>query len=60
MCDQTRKFLALSTQRESSSYYSVFKNPKEAAKKWKKILKNNEITLIEKIIAETKVGKYYC
>jgi len=58
-CEQTEKFLSVSTSKDSDSYYSVFKNPEKAANKWKVSLSSEKIKKIENIVVKSKAGSFY-
>lgn len=58
-CQQTENFLDSSTVKNVDSYYSVFKDPKESASKWKKQLSKDKIDNIGSIISATSIGKFY-
>jgi hypothetical protein len=58
-CEQTNHFLMASTDKNSNSYYSVFKNPKLASIKWKNSLELEQIKRVEKIVSNTMVGSLY-
>lgn len=57
--DQTENFLQASTSKESTAYYSVYKNPEKSANKWKEKLSSDDINAIRSIVVETKPGKLY-
>jgi hypothetical protein len=56
---ETEHFIASSTSHENSEYYSVFKDPKVAAWKWKKELAADDIGRIMRIVAQFRAGSYY-
>jgi len=56
---QTERFLSQSTTKNSDSYYSVFKNPEQAANKWRKVLDIEKIKLVEAVVMQSSVGKFY-
>jgi len=53
------KFLGASTSKDSGAYYSVYKDPKKAANKWKMALDQGKIELIKKVIERSTVGQRY-
>jgi len=58
-CEQTNEFLTASTGKNSDSYYSVYKDPKKSANKWRNKLSNDKIREIEKVVSQSRIGKYY-
>jgi hypothetical protein len=58
-CDQTEEFLTSSTTRNSSSYYSVYKNPNTASAKWKRSLSAEQISRVERVISQSRIGEHY-
>ncbi len=60
-CDQTAAFLSASTGGRSGSerYFDVFKNPLQAATKWRQELTGDQIDRIMGQIAQTKPGQLF-
>lgn len=58
-CQQTNDFLSDSTNRDSDSYYSVFKNPEKSANKWRQMLTNEQIRQVEDIVIRSAPGRLY-
>lgn len=56
---ETEGFIANSTAHENTEYYSVFKDPKVAAWKWKKELSSEDIKRIMQVVAQFRAGSYY-
>jgi hypothetical protein len=56
---ETEHFIASSTSHENTGYYSVFKNPKTAAWKWKKELAIDDVEQIMQIVSKFHAGSYY-
>ena len=56
---ETEHFIVSSTSRENSAYYSVFKDPKVAAYKWKEELSAEDVGKIMAIVAPFKAASYY-
>lgn len=56
---QTEHFIAQSTSREKGEYYSVFKDPKIAAAKWKQELSPNEIREVMATVSGFSASAYY-
>lgn len=52
-------FIASSTSREDSAYYSVFKDPKVAAWKWKKELTSSQMEQVMSVVRQFKSGERY-
>lgn len=52
---QTENFVASSTHNSNDGYYSVFKNPKDAANKWRSYLSEDEQCLISKVVNRSKL-----
>lgn len=57
--DQTSQFLSDSISKNNGTYYSVYKNPLEAADKWQKILARDDIYKIYKILSGSDVFALY-
>jgi len=55
----TERFIASSTAHENAQYYSVFKDPKVAAWKWRKELTALEIEKIMAVVSQFKSGSQY-
>lgn len=55
----TEHFIGSSTARENNEYYSVFKDPKAAAQKWKKELATPDIERIMGVTSRFKSGEQY-
>ncbi len=55
----TERFIANSTSHENTEYYSVFKDPKASAWKWKKELTQLDIEQIMRIVSQFKSGEKY-
>jgi len=56
---ETERFIANSTSKENSAYYSVFKNSKAASAKWEKELGKEDVNRVMEIVAQFKAGSYY-
>lgn len=56
---ETEHFIDSSTSRENSAYYSVFKDPKAAAWKWKNELPAEDIRQIMQVVSQFQAGAYY-
>lgn len=56
----TEKFLKASTSRNDSHYFSVFKNPKVAANKWKDTLSKEQIRTIWEIVSQSRTAEFFC
>ena len=56
---QTAAFLESSSTQNQSGYYSVFKDSKKSAYKWKNELSKEDIDSIYRIINDTLAGKLY-
>jgi len=57
--DQTHAFVSSSTAREDGSYYGVFKDPREAANKWRKTLPQEAIETILHVAGQTDSGRLF-
>jgi len=55
----TERFITNSTSKQSNAYYSVFKDPKVAAERWKKELSKEDISSIMAIVSKFSAGSYY-
>jgi hypothetical protein len=56
---QTEKFLAESTSRTVDRYYSIVKDPVEAAEKWRKQLVPEDIERVMNVVSRTEIGRLY-
>lgn len=56
---RVEKFLLDSTTRDRSAYYSIFKDPKKSANKWRFELSAHDISAIMRIAEKSKVGRFY-
>lgn len=56
---QTEDFLAASTHNERSAYFSVYKNPLEAANRWQRELDLRAQEAVLKIVADTAPGRLF-
>lgn len=56
---QTERFIVQSTGNDSSTYYSVFKDPKKAANSWKDNLAAEDIDRVMRIVEGTRPGILY-
>lgn len=56
---QSENFLSKSTNTNKTQYYSVFKDPKQAASKWKNELSPTDINTIMSIVAKSKFADLY-
>ena len=56
---QTEKFIKESTKKSKSSYYSIYKNPKYSAQKWKNELTKNQIDKILSVSNKSKSGNLF-
>jgi len=52
---QTENFVASSTSNSKDGYYSVFKNPKDAANKWRSYLSEEERLLIRQVVNRSEL-----
>ncbi|WP_353249432.1 sulfotransferase [Salinisphaera sp. T31B1] len=57
--DQTRDFVASSTQRSRADYYSVFKDPEVAAWRWRDELDSDTVQRVMAIVSRSDVGQAY-
>lgn len=57
--EQTEAFVRASTEGESGSYYSVFRNPLEAACSWKEQLSAEDVERIFAITRSCRAGELY-
>lgn len=57
--EQTAGFIGASTEKEKNNYYSIFKNPKQAAQRWKTELETRLIDKIYRVIEDSPVGRFY-
>jgi len=53
--EQTESFVDSSTHNSKDGYYSVFKNPKEAANKWRSYLSEDEQFLIRQVMNRSEL-----
>jgi hypothetical protein len=56
---QTEAFIGQSTGQENGAYYSVFKNPRKAANKWRGQLAPADIDRIMAVVADSRPGALY-
>ena len=56
---QTARFLAASIATENESYYSVYKNPRQAAYRWREALPGQDIDRILNIVRGSLPGDFY-
>lgn len=56
---RTGQFFVSSTSREKSECYSVFKNPRASAMKWKKELAKAHVDGIMRIVSQYTAGRWY-
>jgi hypothetical protein len=56
---QTEGFVTLSTTKNDSSYYGVFKDPRQSAYKWKEQLSAEVVDTILQVAAKTSSGRFY-
>lgn len=56
---QTRAFVATSTSRSNDRYYSVFKEPQAAARRWHDELSPDVVERVMAIMRRSRVGRYY-
>jgi hypothetical protein len=57
--DQTEAFVRASTESNSGSYYSVFRNPLEAARSWERQLAPEDIQRVLAITRGSRAGRLY-
>jgi hypothetical protein len=57
--EQTEDFLTASSTQNKSGYYSVFKDSKKSAYKWRDELSAKDIELVNEIIKNTEAGQLY-
>ena len=57
--EQTGAFIGESTARESTEYYSVYKDPLQSAYKWKNELAPEQIDRVLAIVRNTRPGRLY-
>jgi len=55
----TERFITSSTSTQSNAYYSVFKDPKVTAERWKKELSKEDVRQIMAVVSKFKAGSYY-
>lgn len=56
---QTERFVLASTQANDSDYYSVFKNPRASAERWRTELSPQVIERVERILHGSPVHRFY-
>jgi hypothetical protein len=56
---QTERFIQASTSRQSNEFYSVFKDPKKSAYKWREELTEEEIHRVRSIAGDTVPGRLF-
>jgi hypothetical protein len=56
---QSERFLADSTSTSRSDYYSVFKDPRESAWRWKEQLAADDIARVQAVAAQSSIGLPY-
>lgn len=56
---QTEQFIGSSTSQQNDAYYSVFKDPRKAANRWRESLTAEDIARVMAIAAHTKAGQLY-
>lgn len=56
---QVEKFLLDSTTKDRIAYYSIFKDPKKSANKWRHELSTHDISATMRIAEKSKVGRLY-
>lgn len=56
---QTEQFIRQSTAGENFSYYSVFKDPRRSANKWRQQLTGEDIERVLNITRQTRPGQFY-
>ncbi len=56
---ETESFISSSTSHTNSEYYSVFKNPMEAAWKWRKELSSDDVRQIQFLASGFRAGAWY-
>ncbi len=57
--EQSETFIGLSTSQDDSAYYSVFKDPKKAAEKWRDELAPDKAQRIIDVVADTEPGSLF-
>lgn len=57
--EQTESFVTASVDHDSRAYYSVFKNPVQAAHRWRSQLDSSQIEEVMDVIRNTRAGAYY-
>jgi hypothetical protein len=56
---QTEEFLDASTSQSRADYYSVFKNPRESAWRWREQLPAEDIERVSSVVANSQLGATY-
>ncbi len=56
---QTEDFLAESTHNDRSAYFSVYKNPLEAAMRWQRELDERDQQAVMQVVADTAPGRLF-
>ena len=57
--EQTEKFVRRSTERDTHSYYSIYKNPLRAAMKWRSELSAGDVERILSFVKDTLPGRLF-
>ena len=57
--EQTARFLADSTSRTDDRYYAVFKDPAQAAGRWREELDAQVVERVARVVAGTRAGDFY-
>lgn len=56
---QTERFIGSSTSQQNDAYYSVFKDPRKAANRWRESLAPEDVEKVMAIVARTTAGQIY-
>jgi hypothetical protein len=57
--EQTEKFLSSSTSQARADYYSVFKNPRESAWRWRERLLPEDIERVMRVVSSSEIGRIF-
>lgn len=56
---QTEEFILQTGRRRNDKYYSIYKNPKESANKWRAELDETSVQQIREVVEQGSVGRMY-
>ena len=59
MSDKTREFVTASTSVQRDGFYGVYKDPVQAAHKWRKGLDEEQTATIERYLSESVLARYW-